>query len=403
MARKKAAAEVVGIIMPRRERVEGLGVATKDALWLGRTVEERQERAFLRGGARPGPDDAGRERVVVASDVAILPEAIRAIVELGREAGEPITVKPAGELGKFLSEACFDRKGFLAGYLPPGEPARARALDEARILELDPVERVLNIPVQASQFGADIIQIPVSDRLVFPAGHWLQLLWANLLGLGSFLWRELAGATLPGVVWRIGLAVLRAASTDPYKVGPLLGRRGKSCRIHRSAVVEGCWLGDDVEIGANAVVRGCVLADGARVEDLAQVEFSVLGMGAIVQRQALAKYSVLGARCACAGTVQLGVLGPQAALKHGATLMDINLSQGVRIRAGKQLFRAPLGIAGVCMGADSVVGSGVRVAAGRALPPGINVVLPASAVLSTLPAKCRQGNFAVVDGKLERL
>ena len=66
-----------------------------------------------------------------------------------------------------------------------------------------------------------------------------------------------------------------------------------NCRIHPTAVVEGCWLGDDVDIGANAVVRASVLADGAAVEELAMVEGCVFGPGARAQRHAMVKYAGL--------------------------------------------------------------------------------------------------------------
>ena len=44
------------------------------------------------------------------------------------------------------------------------------------------------------------------------------------------------------------------------------------------------------------------------------------------------------------------------------------------MRAGGRLWPVPLGLAGVCVGAGTVVGAGVGIAPGRALPAGLQVV-----------------------------
>ena len=216
--------------------------------------------------------------------------------------------------------------------------------------------------------------MPISDLLVLPAGHWVQLLWANLLGMGPHLWRTVVGGNWATRAARITLAAVGGMSLEPAVVGRRLVRRGRRCRIHPSAVVEGCWLGDGVEVGANAVVRGCVLADGAVVEELAIVEMSVLSAGARVQRQALFKFSLAAAGASAAGAMQLGVLGRDAAAKYGAVFMDMTMGQGVQVSVAGVLWPAPLGLAGVCVGDRTLVGTGVQVAPGRALPADLVVV-----------------------------
>jgi hypothetical protein len=402
MARSSVGSEPRGIVLDVSRLVQGMDCTPGDALFLGRTVAERQERAFIGAGVRPGDDDPNSERVVVANDVVILQAAVQAILELGRQRGASCQVRPGGELARFLREAELGRTGFLAAYLRPGETADTTTLNALPTAELPSQERLLDMPVHHTQFGADMIQVPVTDALIFPVGHWLQVLWANLLGMGPFLWRSLVGGALPHVVWNVSRAWLRSFSVNPYRIGAQLGRRGKGCRVHPSAVVEGCWLGDGVEIGANAVVRGSILADGAKVEELSVLDFSVMGRQALVQRQAMVRFCLLEQGCACAGQMQLGVLCRDAALKHGATLMDINYAQGVRVRASDALHRAPLGLAGVCVGPRSIIGSGIKVASGRSVPPGL-VILPDPAhVLSRIPTRCKSGTYQVINGGLDK-
>jgi NDP-sugar pyrophosphorylase family protein len=156
-------------------------------------------------------------------------------------------------------------------------------------------------------------------------------------------------------------------------------------------------LGDDVTIGANAVVRASVIADGCTIEDLAVVEACVLGAGARVQRQAMAKYSVLRERSAHGGTVQLGVLDREAAVKRTATLMDQALGQRVQVLVRGARVEAPLGFAGVCVGEQTVVGAGVAVAPGRCLPAGLQLYAPPSSVVRRVDPELR-GPATVEDG-----
>jgi carbonic anhydrase/acetyltransferase-like protein (isoleucine patch superfamily) len=226
------------------------------------------------------------------------------------------------------------------------------------------------------------------------------LLWANLLGMGPFLYRSLGGRNVVEMGVRLAGAVFRARSTEPARVMATYLRLGDECRIHPSAVVESSWLADGVEVGANAVVRGCVIGEGATVESLAIVEGSVLGTRATVQRQAMVKYSVLGARAHAAGDMQLGVLDRGAALKKTAALLDQSVGGSVRVSAWGRLVRAPLGLAGVGVGARSVVGANAFVAAGRTIPAGLVVVPSPDTVLRTVPAQLPEGAYAIQDGTL---
>lgn len=270
-------------------------------------------------------------------------------------------------------------------------PGAATALPE---VAFDPAEREL--PGFALPSGP----IRVADAWVFPVGHWTQLLWANLLALGPFLWERLVGkgpAALPRLAW----AAARAGSTAPEDVAARLNRLGPGARVHRSATVEGCVLGAGARVGAGAVVRGAVLGDDAVVEELALVEGSVIGRGARVQRLAMAKFSVIEDEAAFAGIGQLGVVGRGAVVKHGAILMDMAFGQAVRVRVGDALRAAPHGLCGVCVGDGATLAAGVRVAPGRAIPPGLEIILDPGVVLTRLDLPADATRAVARDGRLE--
>ncbi|MEN9786579.1 MAG: hypothetical protein RLZZ299_1843 [Pseudomonadota bacterium] len=263
---------------------------------------------------------------------------------------------------------------------------------------LDPRAR----PLGDARIPGTDVQLEVADAWVLPVGHWSQLLWANLLALGPFLWSRLVG-TGPAAVVRLGWAALRAGSVQPEDVAARLNVLGPGAHVHRSAVVEGCVLGAGARIGAGSVVRGAILGDGAVVEEMALVEGVVTGPGARVQRRGAVKFSVLGPESEMAGAMQLGVLGRGACLKHGAVLMDQAATGEVRVSVDGARVRAPFGLCGVHLREGAWVGGGVAIAPGREVPAGVRVVGAPDAVVrtTTLPAGTRSAR--VRDGRLEAL
>lgn len=383
--------------------LHGLGGPAGSRTWLGRSLSERVEWAFLESGiAFIGSEtvDDSLGRFMVREDVVITRDAVEAFAALVGD--EDVSFQPQGRLANFIGDLAFGDEGPWLVYLAPGGAVTDERLRAAKPVAVDPKERMLSFPLSEEHHGASAVELPISDRLVMPTWHWLQLIWANLLGLGPFLWRGLMGRNIVEVLFRGIWAVLRARSLRPQKIGAKLGRRGKRCRIHPSAVVEGCWLEDDVEIGANAVVRGCVIGHGVVIEDLAMVEFSVLDAGARVQRQAMVKFSTLSRGAAVGGLMQLGVLDRHAALKRTGVLMDVSFGQGVGVVVDQGRYPAPLAMAGCCVGERSTVGAGVQVAAGRSIPGGVTIVAGASSTVTRIPEGI-EGLTKVADGSLERV
>ncbi len=235
----------------------------------------------------------------------------------------------------------------------------------------------------------------VADAWVFHVDHWSDLLWANLLAIGPFLWSRLASP------WSLAWAAARTGSFRPELVAGGLVERGSGCFIHPNATVEFSVIGPGARVGAGAVVRGCVLGAGAIVEELAMVEGCVLGTKAKIQRQAMAKYSVIEAEAAHAGIVQLGVIGAGAQVRQGATLFDQSLGAPVRVLRAGALVETPRGMIGVCVGPYSTIGQGVRIAAGRVVPPGLTILPDPDGVLTSLDVPEGTTRARVNQGKLE--
>jgi len=333
------------------------------------------ERTFLGGTLA---DFTGAGRVVVSPNTIVGEPAILAALALAKARGD-VRAAPDGAV-------CTPGVWLFASRDGTATPERIAA---ARAAEFDALEREL--PNVAGQ------PLRVADAWAYRVDHWSDLLWANLLTLGPTLWARLASP------WAVGWAALRAGSVKPELVAGGLVERGADSFVHPHATVEFSVLGKGARVGAGAVVRGCFLQDGAVVEELAMVEGCVLGRGARIQRQAMAKYSVIEAAAAHAGTVQLGVIGAGAQVRHGAALFDQSLGAPVRVRRAGALVEAPRGMIGVCVGPGALLGQGVRVAAGRAIPAGLTVLPDPGGVLAAVEVPAGTTRAHVRGGRLEPL
>ena len=387
------------VLLPEAGPVEGLGkAAAAMPLWGGSLAGATEAAVRVAGLRRAEEVPSGEEALVLEPPVALGRWALEAALAAGRAAGEDLALTVGGRSGAFLEEV---RLGLPAGglwYLAPGGTGSLRArLEDAGPHALAPDERSVDLGLPGAE------PFPVTDRLVLPVRLWVHLLWANLLGLGPFLWAELVGRSVPGALLRLTWAALRARSLRPELVAARLTRRGPGARVHPGATVEASLLGEGARVGAGAVVWGSVLGPGAVVEELAVCKGAVLGAGAVVQRQGLAQYAVLGPGVRVGGCMQLAVAGPGASIKRGAYGMDQGLGGEVRVRVGEALVRAPLGLLGPCLGRDVRVGTGVWIAPGRVLPAG-SVVLRDNALSDPGPPEDGppEGPFVVRGGRLER-
>lgn len=370
---------------PALRAPEGLAGPPGGLPCLGRTLGWHQEQALARAGAALAEgDDPSVGRVLVREDVLARPEAIRALIAAGQERGQDLSWGVDGEAGALRARLGLgQQEGPALVWLAPGGAASAERIQAAEAVIFPSKERLLPAPIL--QEGR-AVGLPVTDRLVLPMGHWCQALWANLLGLGPFLWQEILGRNPALALLRLALAALRARSLQPERLLSRVVRRGRGCRIHPSAVVEAAHLGEGVRIGAGAVVRASVLGDGVVVEDQALVEGCSLGPGVLVQRQAMVKYSVLAEGAAFGGIMQLGVLDRRSLVKHTAVLMDMAWGGPVRVNVGESRVEAPFGLLGVCVGEGSTLGAGVQVAPGRWIPPGLAVAAGGDALLRRVRA-----------------
>ena len=168
-----------------------------------------------------------------------------------------------------------------------------------------------------------------------------------------------------------------------YKSLKRLNRFGKNCRIHPTAVVEGCVLGDNVQIGANCVVRLSCIGSNSTLEENITLTYSVLGEGCYIANGNIVNL------CMCYENVFL-IHGPYQFSLFGRSVAvmavincDFRLDQKkIRIMSSVGLIDSKQSLLGICYGHESVVGGGNIIAPGRIVPNNIKIPPPNEIIIS---------------------
>ncbi len=251
--------------------------------------------------------------------------------------------------------------------------------------------------------------VKVGEAVVHTLSHWSHLLRANQLALGALGEAARARFEASGPLRR-AVEVLRvlaqAGSADPSRVAAALTQRGAGCKIHPTASVEACLLGEGVEIGAYSLVRGCVLGPGAKVEEHATVLSSVLGPRAHVGRYGFCHLNLLmqEARISTGGGYQASVFGEGCFMAWGATALDMSFGREVMVEQQGALVPSGHHLLGVAIGPRAVVGNRVRLQHGVSVPADAVLVGPADDLLRGWgPSPVEAGPHRAVAGRADPL
>ncbi len=305
-------------------------------------------------------------------------------------------------------------------------PLDIAADPETGIAIVDPDEQAREVPVPRvyAEPGKDGITFSGCANVALHLTHRTHLLQANL---------DMLGAEFAALGDRKASLALRYL-WDRIRPGRvLLSRRGKGCRIHPTAIVEACRLGDNVEIGAYAIVRGCVIGDGAAIEDGAQAHLAVMGPRTRIARQtAIFLTLMMEGSHSAQSLIQTGVLGRHSATVSDCWFLDVRVAEveegpdgllpgrslPIMVEAGpghpKEGGFVDSGsrLLGCTVGHETMVAAGVVVAPGRALPSRATIVGPDKYLLARTALVADDGEpmadgggriYQVTDGRLKRV
>ena len=348
--------------------VQGLGDALAEARILDRPLSS------WRAGFEEAPDTICGPALVLGRDLwpsEGLGEALRAqatatgLSRLARDPQgpglfcDPLARLPRDEEGRIL---------FDCWYVPDGVSVPREGLDErsASPIDLDGRIHTISLPMDPELLGRENLDIVVGAQACVPVSHWAELLRANIVAIGTRVLAPSPWAAAFQLLW----AAVRAMSLNPFRVLQRLTIVGRGCTIHPSAVVEGCTLGDNVQIDAHAVLRGCHVGDNVRIGAHTVADFSIFGANSRLTRMAAANLCVVYPGASVGGALQLAVVGRKSTTKLYSVGTDMRLGGAVKVSTPRGLLSVDIGYQGICLGHNTFVGSGVWIAPGREIAAG---------------------------------
>jgi acetyltransferase-like isoleucine patch superfamily enzyme len=148
-------------------------------------------------------------------------------------------------------------------------------------------------------------------------------------------------------------------------------RIGKNCRIHRTAILEGCVIGDNVEIGPHTFLQSSVVADGAILREQTTLKMSYIGPGSFVLGSDIVN-SYVGSKCSVITPMLYNVvLGTGSFISGGTGFADVNAGSGqVTANINGEDIPSGLSALGSCVGEECFIGANMIFAPGRVIPSG---------------------------------
>lgn len=371
-------------------------------VWSG-TLAAAQERALAEAGLRLCAEPPTDQPYVLFTDrVWFTAELLRRLIR--------------GPLGRlWINDAAWwESTGALQAVPEAGLYEIALVADGAASLalfegldrvEIDTGMHEVKLPKVHPALAHAMKPVRVGLCMAHQINHWSHVLRVNHLCLGAMgeeAGQQWKGAGPLGKLWMLIGVLAKARSLDRSRILRAVSRIGKNVKIHPTAIVEVCEIGDDCEIGAWSVVRACVLGKGVRIEEHASVLMSVVGDETSVGRYGFLNFSVTwpGVHISHGGGYQLCLFGRETFMAWDATILDLSFGRTVPVFEGGRRVDSGHHLLGAALGHRVRVGNGVRLTYGMSVPNDAFIVADAADLLREWgDTPVDQGPVVTRDGK----
>jgi acetyltransferase-like isoleucine patch superfamily enzyme len=344
--------------------------------------------------------------LVMADDVWVTRRALGAFLRVTKTAATTTTLGlPPSRLVELMSplQDLPAGGGFPCAFVPAGVTTTAAQALAAPPTLIAYREIPVSLPVPRHLLGRSesTTTWPLTSTVALRVRHWLHVLRASHLAPQVWLLEHAQANPLRSALrLAMGLRPTAAGRYAAWKRAFVF--RGKNTHIHKSAVVEGSVIGDNVTIGPHALVLQSIIGDGVVIEQRAHVSQSTLGAGTFVSLNSSLQACVsFGDSDACANNLQTCVIGKGVGLTSFARALDTVVGGAVRVDDNGVLREVGELPCGVAFGEGVYVGAGVTIAAGRAIPAGVRIV-GGDHILRRV-GEVAAGTFVVDDGALRAL
>jgi acetyltransferase-like isoleucine patch superfamily enzyme len=258
---------------------------------------------------------------------------------------------------------------------------------------------------------------PVTTSVAFHVNHWVNLLWANQVGIIVRWVEQITGHPL-WTAWKLlktlliwlfsglgqlfkleslsaafGRGALRTAAMRAFN------KIGRNCEIHPSAILHFCIIGDNVKIGPQSYVFGSVLGDGVYVEEKTKIVFTSLGANCFVSQ-----ITILNGVAAypdgdvCIDGAHFCLAGRNVKLTGLARPLDLRTDGPIKVLHKGKAVEIGQEVLGSCFGHRCFLGPDIYIMPGREIPNDAVIIQPPGRVLQKIPGDFKPGVPMVVDG-----
>jgi ADP-glucose pyrophosphorylase len=252
--------------------------------------------------------------------------------------------------------------------------------------------------VKASELMPEMadLNVPITLDMVMEIETWVHIWMLNLFSI-MLEWVKLAMRHPLWMLWRLLLAF---PWNNRYRFMKRLVWKGRGCKIHPTAVVEGCILGDNVTIGANCSIQFSIFGDASKVQDVTVMLGSVLGERAFVTKRGVCNFCLMYPD-AQASTIQACFLGRRAFAAGLARVVDMKMTGSIGIVHKGKLVDTGLSFLGGCLGHKASIIGRVILGHGRVVPNGVTIVPHPEIFINRIPEDLPTDRVIVFkDGKL---
>lgn len=312
------------------------------------------DKFFVEPGSLVLPDNMMVSDSFFASFLAQLPskqECYRLRVDTSRA---PLMVEQAA------ASVWKDLPVYYFGKQSPFDPARCEALT----LQW-PANYTLDHGLPKKMNELKDLKVYFSAAYAIQINHWFELQTATALFAREYVARTvgLAKRLLPE---RFVSLLLRWSWFSGR-----CNKIGKNCRIHPTAILEGCVIGDNVEIGPYTYLQSSVISDGAVLRENTTMKMSYMGPRSFAIGSDIVN-AYIGADCSIFTPMLFNaVIGKGTFISGGSGFADFNAGSGnVTTEINGESIDSGLNNLGSCVGEDCFIGANMIFAPGRVIPNG---------------------------------
>ncbi len=216
--------------------------------------------------------------------------------------------------------------------------------------------------------------------------------WFDLQTASSVYCREFVAKLIAPFHARVPGAIL-SRFTSSSRVMSKCNSIGRNTRIHRTAILEGCVIGDGVEIGPYSYVRSSVIGDKAVLREKSAVKMSYIGAGSFVMGSDIVNsYIGDGTSIFCPMLYNV-VFGERGFLSGGSGFADFIVgAESIPATIDGKQVPTGLPFLASAVGDDCFIGANLIFAPGRTIPDGTKLL--DHGLIKTVPTK-PDGSYVV--------